>query len=540
MSRAEPFLLAVFFALFAVAYGSLSWLPGGLFLDTHEGDSYHLLDVLTRMSRGETPHLDFVTPLGALAFWPIHWFMNAGVSAGMAMIYAQTLVATCLFPVVVYAATTRLSRGLALYFGTMTLGLTLALSYGTATSGVGISMHYNRWAWSIAFVVLLLVFVPAKKVQHPVLDGVFVGGLVACLALIKITYFVTLAPVAGLALWQMHRAKGVYAGAASGLLIVASVTFLEGIGFWFAYMDNLRLVASTEFRPFVGTTLAQIISGPSFIGGTLVAVAAALVIRRAQPALTGIAFLLLVPGFLYITYQNFGNDPQWLFFLPVVMLALRPAEGAFKLFGFDAHRVSSVGAIAAFALIFPSFTNVALTPVQHLSFDKSRFIPMLPEEAGHQDIFIRRDRAYMMTAQVYRDQETTAWARYETVVGRPPAPEFGGVRFPYCNWQAGSLGLLETIGADLSNAGMAEGSRMFVADLLAAYWFFAPVVPAEGSAPWYYGRLTGLANSDYVLVPKCAFTANVRNEILGELSQSGEQFTLVRNNELLALFRIER
>ncbi|MEM7720178.1 MAG: hypothetical protein AAF222_13340 [Pseudomonadota bacterium] len=540
MSRLEPFLFTVIFALFAVAYAAPSWLAGGLYLDTHEGDSYHLLDILTHMSRGDSPHLDFMTPLGALSFWPIHWFMQAGQSAGMAMICAQILVAACLFPIIVYAALTRLSRGLGLYFAMVTLGLTLALSYGTAHSGVGISMHYNRWAWSITFIVLVLVFVPAKKFQRPVLEGFVVGGLIAALALLKITYFVALAPVAGLALWQMHGAKGLYAGVACGALVAGCVTVLEGPAFWLAYLNDLRLVANNDIRPFVGTTFDQIMAGPSFVGGTLVALAAALVIRATQPTVAGIAALLLVPGFLYITYQNFGNDPQWLLFMPVLLLALRPEIGVLKLFGMDAHRVAMVSAIAALALIFPSLFNVALSPIKHASFDKTRFIPMLPETVGHQDIFIRRDRAYMMTAQIYRDQEDGPWAQYEAQVGRSPVPYFEGVRFPYCEWRAGSRALLETLGDDLSKADLPKGSRLFTADLLAAYWFFAPVAPPQGGAPWYYGQLSGLDNTDYVMVPKCAFTAGVRNVILGELSQSGQRFTLVRDNDLLALFRVER
>ena len=77
--------------------------------------------------------------------------------------------------------------------------------------------------------------------------------------------------------------------------------------------------------------------------------------------------------------------------------------------------------------------------------------------------------------------------------------------------------MLETLGAELVDAGVPEGSRLFTADLLAAYWFFAPVVPPEGSAPWYYGRLTGLENTDYVMVPKCPFATRARDIIIGEL-----------------------
>ncbi len=539
MSRTGPFLLAGLLALFTLCYGALPWLAGGLYLDSHEGDSYHLLDVLTRMERGDVPHLDFVTPLGALAFWPVHWLMEAGQTAGASLVLAQLGVALCLLPFVIYAASTRLSRGLAAYFGCVTLGLVLALSYGTATSGVSISMHYNRWAWAVSFVMLLLALVPARATPRPVIEGSMIGLLASALLLLKITYFVTLVPVAAIGLARMYGLRGMGSALVAGLVVVAVVAAMQGPGFWLAYLADLRLVAGTEFRPNLGTTFGNIVASPMYIGATIIGLAAAMMIRRIVPEATGLAVLLMVPGFLYIAYQNFGNDPQWLFFLPVLLLALRPATGEGVFFGADLRTAMSVAAVAGFAIFFPSFFNIATSPLAHLSFDKSRFLPMLPDEAGHQDIYVRRDRAFMTTAQVYRDQEPGAWARYGDAVGRAPVAELGGVSFPHCEWQAGSRALLETLGADLAAASLSEDSTLFTADLLAAYWFFAPVRPAEGSAPWYYGGLTGMQNTDYVMVPKCAFTAGVRDLIIRELAASEFTFTLVRNNDLMALYRVE-
>lgn len=539
MSRPQSFLLASLFALFVVAYGGLTWLVGGLYLDTHEGDSYHLLDILSRMEGGAVPHLDFVTPLGILTVWPIHRLMEMGHSVGMAMILSQLAVAACLFPAVLYAAVTRLGFGVALYFGLVTLGLVVALSYGTPNSGVGISMHYNRWAWSVAFTLLLLVLVPPRGAVHPILDGGLAGLLLAALLLLKATYFVALAPAAAIALGALHGVRGLVAALAGGTAVALAVTIEYGLAFWFAYLDDLRLVAGNDIRPFVGTTFDQIVAGPAYIGGTLVAVLTALVIRSTRPGATGLAMLLMVPGFLYITYQNFGNDPQWLLFVPALLLALRPEAGAVRLFRADARQIANMTAVAALVLIFPSFFNIALSPVKHASFDRARFLPMVPEAAGHQDIFIRRDRAYMMTAQTYRDQEPGRWAAYAEKVGRAPVSEFGGVRFPHCEFMAGSRAMLETLGADLAAAGLPEGSRLFTADLLGAYWFFAPVAPPDGSAPWYYGELTGLENTDFVMVPKCAFTAAVRNIVLRELAASDLRLTLVRDNDLLALYRVD-
>ena len=66
MSRFNPIVYTGILLVFVVLYGGVSWLAGGLYLDTHEGDSYHFLDILLRMSDGQIPHRDFVTPLGIL------------------------------------------------------------------------------------------------------------------------------------------------------------------------------------------------------------------------------------------------------------------------------------------------------------------------------------------------------------------------------------------------------------------------------------------------------------------------------------------
>ena len=89
MSRANPFLTTGILLVFVLVYGSLPWVAGGLFLDNHEGDSYHFLDILLRMEAGQVPHLDFVTPLGVLTFLPIVLLIKAGFSAGAATILAQ-------------------------------------------------------------------------------------------------------------------------------------------------------------------------------------------------------------------------------------------------------------------------------------------------------------------------------------------------------------------------------------------------------------------------------------------------------------------
>ena len=149
MGRANPFVLTGILAVFVAIYGGLSVLAGGLYLDSHEGDTYHFIDIVGRSVAGDIPHLDFMTPLGFLSFWPVVAFVKSGFSIGVSTVYAQITVALILFPLVIYAGATRMSRGVAILFGVLTLGLVLALSFGGEGSGVAIAMHYNRWALSL-------------------------------------------------------------------------------------------------------------------------------------------------------------------------------------------------------------------------------------------------------------------------------------------------------------------------------------------------------------------------------------------------------
>lgn len=539
MSRREAAILAGGLMVFVLAYGSLPWLAGGLYLDTHEGDSYHFMDILFRMAEGgQLPHLDFSTPLGILVFWPIVGFMKLGFPAGAATILAQGAVALALLPLVVYAAATRMTRGVAWMFGVFTLGLVLSLSYGGANSGVTISMHYNRWAWGVSFAMLALALLPAKGRERPRLEGAIIGVLSGLLLMLKVTYFVTLVPAAALAIIYRWGLAGLVAALIGGTAVLLAATSILGPDFWIAYLGDLRMVSGSEVRPYAGVSLGEIAAGPAHIGATLIGIATVMLVRRAGPVAIATSVVLLIPAFLYITFQNFGNDPQWLLFVPVLLLALRPPEGSGEIFGTDLRRAMGVTAIVAVVYFLPSLFNIAMSPVEHLAFDKSRFLPMLPEEAENQDIFIRIDRAYSMTAQIHMDQEEGPWKRYAELVARRPAPVFQGVTFPNCEWMAGSRAFFEVLSEDLVRAGLPEGSRIMTADNLVAFWLFGPWQPPEGSAPWYYGGLPGLRNTDYVLIPKCGFLTSVRGIMIEDLKVSGVEFTLVRDNDLYALFRV--
>ena len=71
MSRPNPAVFIAFLVAVIVVLGSVTLAKGGFYLAKHEGDTLHLLQILFRMASGEWPHLDFMTPIGLLAFAPV-------------------------------------------------------------------------------------------------------------------------------------------------------------------------------------------------------------------------------------------------------------------------------------------------------------------------------------------------------------------------------------------------------------------------------------------------------------------------------------
>lgn len=536
MSRPNPYLLTVALAVFAALFGGLSLAQGGLYLDTHEGDTYHLLDILFRMEQGLEPHTDFVTPLGLLAFLPIVLFMQAGFGVGMSILWAEIAIAALMVPVVAYAAATRLPRRTAYAFGLFTIGLILAMTYGGSSSGASISMHYNRWAWAAAFAMLTLAVLPARGRHSQVLDGLLIGTLAAALLLIKITFFVCLLPPVTIALLWRGQRMAFGAALIAGLAVVGAVTVAYGIDHWLGYYNDLLTVTASEVRPFVGVPFNQIAAGPAHVGGTILAILTVFVLRQGGHPRTGLIVVFLIPAFLYITYQNFGNDPKWYLFLAVLLMALRPEAGARKVAGIDLHDGAAWLAVAAIALYFPSLFNMALSPVNHAALETERFVPMLPDRPEDDDILIRLDRANTITAEVYLDERVPVWAKYAEDAERLPPIEIGGVTFPHCEFLAGARAFFVEIAADLEAAGIPEGSQFYTTDILTAFWLFGPYAPLRNGAPWYYGDFSGLENADYVLVPKCSFVSRVHRIMVDELTQAQVPLTLVRNNDLYALF----
>lgn len=541
MSRPNSIVLTGILLGFIAVLAGLPYLKGGLYLDSHEADVYHLMDILFRMVDGQLPHLDFTTPLGILAFFPISEFLKAGLPMGKAFMAGQLSVAVLLLPVVVYAASTRLTKHQAIGFGGVVLGLVLTYTYLESSSGVTVAMHYNRWSWAISFVALMLAFCPAQNSEslRPKLDGALIGLLTTALLLMKVTFFVALIPAMTAALLVRRQPVAILSAVVTGVILIAVATVSLGIGFWNAYIADLLNVTQSEVRPNVGLSMAELLSGPHFIAVTLTGIASAMLIRRAGHETMGLVVLvLLFPGFVYISYQNFANDPTWLLFLIFLVLVYRPVAGFGSIGSIDVRAAMGVISLVALLINLPSIYTTALSPIANYSFDEDRFMPFLNDPA-QDDFFVRRSRANQMTVMVALDDADGVWQKYREDAGRSEIPEVEGVRFPVCDLMAGSRAYMNEMVAQLEADEIPSGSQLFSTGLLSAFWLYGDFEPLQNGAPWYYGDLTGLENADYVLIPKCVAVERVRQIMIAELQEAQVPLTLLHDNELYALFSLE-
>jgi hypothetical protein len=537
MQRANALVLAgVLAALIALMGGAMA-LKGGLYLAKHEGDTLHLADMVLRMAEaGQWPHLDFMTPIGVLATAPIAAFVVLGAGLGHAVIYAQILVALLLLGPLVRAAGSRFEAVGALTYGAYVVVLCLALVHGEADSSISVSMHYNRWAWAIAYVVLPLAILRDQGSPHRLLDGALIGLGMAALALIKVTYFAGLAPAVFLVLVLRGQGRMLLAAAVAGLAVAGLVTALAGLDFWAAYLGDLQMVSDSEIRAQPGQPLSGVIAAPSTIGATLVLLATVIFLRQSGRSVEGLGLLLLAPGFVYITWQNFGNDPQWLVLLGAFALLLRPDAYARNVLGWPLRSGLNLVAVVALSLAAPSVINLAYSPFRQIFASTKGVSPLLTAQPEHADILVQEARLFRADAVRPLDVPGAPFTAYRDRADRPEPAVLNGETLPECEMLAGYSAWFETAAADLVQAGFA-GKAILVADLFSSLWLYGPFPPLKGAAPWLYGGAPGIENADFVLVPLCPTTASSRAEMLKALKERGWTLTEAHRSASYILLR---
>ncbi|MCY4179393.1 MAG: hypothetical protein OXD48_03790, partial [Litoreibacter sp.] len=422
-------LLAYLFGIVAlIAVMTLS--KGGLYIDRHEGDVLHLTEIVWRMAQGQWPHLDFVTPLGGISFVPIAALVASGFGIGMSILISQVLFALALVPAVYWVAQTRLEPTFRLAFGAMVLIMALALIHGEAAANVSLSMHYNRWAWCFAFLAVLIALFAPKNSRMEWPDWLILGLAMAFFVLGKVTFAVALAPGLLIALALRGAWRTMVASVAVVLLAALVPVLLAGPAFWTAFVGDILQVSGSGIRPRAGESWAALLMSPKFLVGNAVLVTAVVLLRRdPERANLGFALLLLAPGFLYITYQNYGNDPKWLALLAVILIA---ASKDWK------YRMT---ALCAAFLIAPSFANMATSPVRHALAGKVNYTSVFAD-APHDDFYTLRSRVFRVMERGTITFKDPQFAMLNEFADKEPDLEFAGVTYPSC---VQDLGLLADI-----------------------------------------------------------------------------------------------
>jgi len=531
MSRPNPGILAGFMGILLVFFVAASLLKGGLYVDRHEGDTLHLLDILMRMQAGQVPHRDFATPIGVLAFLPITVFQWLGAGPGMAFLLAQCAIGLLLAPLVFHIAVSRMRGGAPYLFAALMMVLIFALIHGGSDLGQSVSMHYNRWAWALAFCAILLAVVTPELPQRPGVDGALIGLCMAALVLLKITYFVAFALPVALALMLRGAWRSLAFALAAGLLVAAIATALGGIDFWAGYLRDLTSVAASETRPAPGHSLGLVLAGASHLPGTVLLLAAVVLLRRGGRDFEGLILLILAAGFIYVTWQNFGNAQHWLFLVAMLLLALPPRS---EPPGGPTGRGQFAVTVAALALIAPDFVNMAQSQLRHLGEPPEEYVALVP---ALPDVQAARIRNLRVDAEVAYEDVVPQLAPFVTEEERMPVVEFRGEALPRCTQASGAGAMYRVMADQLHAAELNESAGLFVADTLQTVWLYGPFRPVQGAEPWYYGGLPGWADADYLLIPLCPIAPHNRDVALQAITEAGTELEEVARTDLFILYR---
>ncbi|MEM6593635.1 MAG: hypothetical protein AAF672_02520 [Pseudomonadota bacterium] len=521
-------LLAYLFGIVAII-AAMTLSKGGLYINRHEGDVLHLTEIVRRMSQGQWPHLDFVTPLGGISFVPMAALVAAGFGIGVSILLSQVLFALALVPAIYWVAQTRLEPAYRLAYGALILVMALALIHGEAAASLSLSMHYNRWAWCLAFLAVPIALFAPRGVERHWPDGLILGLAMSFFVLGKVTYAVALAPGLLLAL-GLRGAWRIMAVAVIVTILAALVPVMfAGPAYWTAFIADLLQVSGSGIRPRAGESWAALLLSPKFLVGNLLLLAAIVILRRdPERASLGLVLLVLAPGFLYITYQNYGNDPKWLALFAVILVAAGPAWP---------YRA---GALAAALLIAPSFANMATSPIRHALVAKSEFVPVF-SDAQHDDFFTPRARVFRVMERGTITFKDPQFAMLNEFADMEPDVEFAGMTYPSCVQDLGLLGMMRAVADDLRDIGLGDDARIFTADTFGGLWMFGGFTPLQGGAPWYYGDLSGFENADYLLVPTCPITPRAFKAILADIdARDAVELSLMRESELYRLYRLDQ
>jgi hypothetical protein len=521
--------LLAFFALDVL----LLMLPSQLMITGHEGDLLHMLDAASRIAGGELPHLDFMTPIGILGFAPVAGFLALGFPVGKATLLAQSAMLAVMLPAIWWLGVTRLSRGQAYYFGTVMVVTMLAVVYGGGADTISLSMYYNRWGWSIAFLLLLTILIkPHRQWGEGWVAPLIIGLGMAALAMLKMTFFVPLLPVVVVLLLSQNRRRLLVKALAVGGLTGLALLGWLGPDYFLAYFHDLLVVTRPQSaRMNTGVSLTDVVASAQTLMTSVILFGALLLFRKSGRMQQGLTVLLLAPAFAYITYQNWGTDPKWLHLMVLYIWANLPQAGEGPVLGIPARQGGLALIVAAFTFIFPSLVSMAGTPLRVAGAANAEGFAKLALRDNLSDIWLPKRRVRDIVVR-------------QALAGWPPlSPDvdplvINGYSFPDCELANVVVGPYAGMTRQIEALDGVRGRKVLVADVLNSLWLMGDVAPVHGAAPWYYGDESGLDDADFLAVPLCPTKTSLRAAMVSQAEAAGYGLEEVYRSELMVLYRL--
>lgn len=499
----------------------------------------HATEAASRLAEGQKAHLDFLTPLGIMAFWPIAQFLKAGFGAHHALMFANLAVPLVFLPAMAFVAATRMGRLHAILFGTFCITLGLGGVFGGTNGSVSMSLYYNRWCWMVAFVLIATIILdPKDQSRTSVIDGIIIGACLSFLALVKMSYFVAFAPAVVVGLLSLRHMPQLAAVAVTGLLAMGFATLIGGgIDFWTSYAADLNFVRTSEIRSKPGESFINILTGPKYLPATLILLIAVIGLRHAGFQRAGLVLLLLVPGLAFVTYQNWGNDPQWLVLIAVLCFVWAVQLAEKSAFGTDARTLFFSLGLAALVLGSPSFINVTTSVLRNLYADTDEYIALLDGE-NHAGLMILRKASFNAKGRTDLPPVIDPMGKDEASDLAEPLI-VGGVTLTDCSLSSGYYGKVRSISDDLKTRGY--GGQMIG---WAASFNPLPLVGGFAREPhrpvWYYGGATGLMDTTLVVLPTCPVVLDTFKNYVRTLQDEGVSFKIVVDTPHYRLAEVSR
>ncbi len=512
-------------------------VPGHLAINGHEVDVLHATEAAIRLSVGQAQHVDFLTPLGVLAFAPIALFLNFGFGIATANIAASILMACLFLPFLIWIGSRRFDDWLGIAFGIVTLIMVTAVVYGGDNPTVSMSMYYNRWGWAAVFIIAAILIIPNQSpVRMPRSEGAVIGLMLGYLLLLKATFFVALAPAVALIFLINRNWSGLIACLVAGFLVCALATVaFGGVEFWRSYLSDLLLVSSSEVRPRPGKEFAEVLALPNFFPGTMCLLAAIIGLRISGYNKAGLTLFLLAPGFAYVTYQNWGNDTKWLVPLGFACLLWSRSMDGKRVYGWDARTYFTVLGATSLALITPSIINMASSPIRNFVANNDEYVSML-HDPNHAGLIIERKRSYLADASVsidgVTDPDPTQGENDEKMQER----RLGDFEIPKCTLKTGYYGLMQIVADDLIDAGYGDTTFAFV-DVANPLPLLAPLKRLQYASPWYYGGTRDTEEAEVLIVPKCPVSQPTFVAYLKALNASETKWELAETRAHVWIFK---